>query len=94
MAKCEICSENNGSVSAVIDGEYYKHVCSVCKGRSGQVSSGHARWARDMDIQDHEFDLAQPYNADGTPNATFIKAYPEQSAAVFTKEQMDKAIRS
>jgi len=94
MDKCEICLTNPGNLSAVIGGTYYKHVCTACNGKGAGVSSGHAKWMRSIDAEDHQFDLAQPYNADGTPNADFIKAYPKQSAAVFSKDDMDKAVRS
>lgn len=93
MAKCDLCGIRDGNLSAVVRGIFYKHVCIMCNSND-QVSSGHARWLRSVDAEDHQFDLAQPYNADGTPNSDFIRAYPKQSEAVFTKEQMDKAVRS
>lgn len=90
---CEICHTNVASVSAIVNDTFYKYVCSSCNAKKSQVSSGHARWMRGVDVEDHQFDLAQPWNADGTPNVDFIRAYPKQSAAVFTQEQMDKAVR-
>lgn len=91
---CEICGINSGTVSSVISGVYYKSVCSSCNGKSATVSSGHARWSRSVDVEDHQADLLQPHNADGSINAEFCKRYPQQSKAVFTDEQIVKALRS
>lgn len=81
-------------MGAIINGTYYTSVCSSCNGKSSQVSSGHARWARSVDVEDRQADLLQPYNADGSINADFCKRYPQQSKAVFTDEQIVKALRS
>lgn len=92
--KCTQCKTNEATIRAMIQGTYYPDLCSGCKAKlsTGQaVSSGHARWARSVDAEDHELDIQQPYNKDGTPNGKFIRAYPEQAAALFTEEQMRKA---
>lgn len=93
-AICLKCHKNQSSHSAVVNGVYYKHICDDCLSGASQVSSGHARWNRSVDLEDHQFDLAQPYNADGSPNADFIKMYKKQSEALFSKEDMDKALRA
>lgn len=87
---CELCRIRPAAVSAIVDGVYHKAVCHYCKPLP-QVSSGHARWERDLDAQDHEADIQQPYNADGTINARFAKLYPQQAAALFTSEQIRNA---
>lgn len=56
-----------------------------------KVSSGAAEWDRVIDAQDHESDIQQPYNADGSINARFAKLYPRQAAALFTPEQIRDA---
>lgn len=93
MPLCLICNQNPATASAIVQGTYYRSVCSSCKAQPN-VSSGHARWERSIDAEDHEFDIMQPYGADGKPNAQFVKAYPRQSAALFSQEEMDKIIRS
>ncbi len=91
---CTECKTHEGDISAVISGEYYPNICTDCRTRlnAGQsVSSGHARWARDIDLQDNEANIQQPYNADGTVNGRFAKLYPTQAKALFTDEQIRKA---
>lgn len=34
---------------------------------------------RDMQRQDHQRDILQPYLSDGTPNEAFIEAYPQEA---------------
>ena len=57
-----------------------------------QVSSGDARWQRTIDLENHEADIQQPYNADGSINVRFARLYPKQAAALFSKEQLRKAM--
>lgn len=90
---CEVCHRNNSSLSAVIDGVYYKHVCYTCRASNSRVSSGHARWARGIDVEDSEADIQQPWNSDGTPNKRFIQLYPEQAKALWSQEEMDRIMR-
>lgn len=85
--------KNPATISAIIDGTYYDQICQIHKGLLStrqKISSGHARWSRDMDGQDHEADIAQPYDRYGKPNPTFIRLYPEQSKALFDEETMRK----
>lgn len=93
MEKCSSCNIHEAAKSGILHGVYHKHICELCLAGAAQVSSGHARWERSVDIEDHAFELAQPYNADGTPNADFIKAYPKQSMSVFTTEELAVAVR-
>lgn len=79
----------------MIQGTYYPNLCAGCKASlsTGQsASSGHARWSRTIDAEDHEADIQQPFNKDGTPNGKFVRLYPEQARAVMTDEQMRKAV--
>ncbi len=87
---CDVCKLNKATGSAVKDGHYYKFICSDCKPRPN-VSSGHARWARGIDLEDHEADIQQPYNKDGTINRRFAMLYPKQAGVLFTNEQVRKA---
>jgi len=90
---CAICHQNKGDSSAIIGGVYYKRVCDRCKLRGAQASAGHARWSRSIDLEDHEHEIQQPYNADGTINARFAKLYPAQAKILFTSEQLRDANR-
>lgn len=84
---CEICLKNPATSSAIIQGVYYKNVCDSCKPNS-RISSGHARWERSIDAEDHEADIIQPYGADGGINPKFAKLYPKQAKALFTDEDI------
>lgn len=92
--KCSEC-HNPSQLSAVINGVYYKNLCDDCKRglSSGQVSSGQARFERSIDLEDHELDIQQPHNADGTANLRFIRAYPKQARAIFNDKQIRDASR-
>jgi len=93
MAICELCETNSGVVSAIINGVYHRSVCSSCNGKSAVVSSGHARWARSVDLEDNEAAVQQPHNSDGTINTRFAKLYPEQARALFSEDELRKADR-
>lgn len=86
---CERCNKRNAEYGAIIQGIYY-HLCGQCMPRS-KVSSGHARWERSIDLEDHEADIQQPYNADGSINPDFARLYPKQAAALFTPDQLRRA---
>jgi hypothetical protein len=96
MAKCSECKTADSTIRAMIQGTYYPNLCADCKAllSAGQsISSGHARWSRTVDTEDHSFDIIQPYGADGKPNADFIKTYPQQSSAIFSEKEMSDAVR-
>lgn len=86
---CENCQKKPAELGVVLDGVYRK-LCYGCKPKP-QVSSGHARWSRGIDLEDHEADIQQPYNADGSVNTRFAKFYPKQAKAIFTDEQLRRA---
>lgn len=94
MAKCDSCRKNEGLLSAVVGGVYYKNICSHCNSKNSGVNSGHARWLRSVDAEDHEAEIQQPYNADGTINIRFAKLYPKQARAVFSDDELDRAMRA
>lgn len=91
--RCTRCHKNKASASAIVNGVYYHDICTVCKAALAplQVSSGHARWQRDIDLIDHEADVQQPFSADGSINPRFAKLYPTQAKALFTPEQLRRA---
>lgn len=94
MSKCSVCKTNPSELSAVVSGVFYKDLCRDCKAllHKGQSpSSGHARWERSIDAEDHEGDIQQPYNADGTINVKFAKLYPKQAKELFSEEQIRNA---
>lgn len=96
MAKCDHCKVNDAveNQAIIIKGIFYRNICSSCFNADGAISSGHAEWERTLDAQDREADIQQPWNADGSINTRFAKLYPKQAEAVFTKEELDKAMRS
>lgn len=86
---CENCHQNPAEIGIIVEGKYSK-VCADCKPLP-QISSGHARWERGVDLEDHEAEIMQPYNADGTINARFAKLYPKQAKALFNDKQLRDA---
>lgn len=88
--KCQICETNPATGSAIVNGVYLKNVCEDCKAIP-HVNSGHARWSRTIDGEDHEADIQQPYQSDGSPNPKFAKLYPRQAKQLFTKGEIRKA---
>lgn len=96
MAKCELC-DNEGVKSAIIREFYYKSLCFADYDflvKNEAVSSGQAEYNRGRDHEDHLADVIQPYNGDGSISQEFLKLYPEQSAKMFSREQIDHAERS
>lgn len=87
--KCQICKIRPSSIGVIIGGKYL-NLCTECKPLP-QVSSGHARWNRTIDMEDHESEIQQPYNKDGSINARFAKLYPKQAKAIFTDKQIRDA---
>lgn len=88
--KCALC-KNKAEIGVIVKGKYLK-LCLDCKPLP-KVSSGYAEWERGRDLEDHQFDVLQPYGANGKPNPDFIKAYPKQARAVFTDEQINDTLR-
>jgi len=80
--------------SLVVQGKYYPKICSECRYKLAPIitSSGDARWQRTIDLEDHEHEIQQPYNADGSINVRFARLYPEQAKALFTPDQLRKAM--
>jgi len=90
MNLCQICKVKPSTGGVIENSVYIKDICSDCKSMP-QVSSGHARWARSIDVEDFEKDIQQPHNADGTINTKFARLYPKQARALFSDEQIRKA---
>lgn len=90
---CSECQKQEATCAAVVDGRYLPQLCGDCKNNLtllGHADSGGARWNRDIDVTDHEVDIAQPWGSDGKPNKTFINAYPDKARNHFTEEEMRK----
>lgn len=90
---CVRCDLNLAETSVIVNGVYIKDVCNTCKAVIAPIktSSGHARWARGIDLEDHEADIQQPFSSNGTINVKFAKLYPKQARALFTPKQLREA---
>lgn len=86
---CALCKIRPEQIGYISDGVYMR-LCFECKPLP-QVSSGQARWERGIDLEDHEAEIMQPYNADGTINTRFAKLYPTQAKALFDEKQLRDA---
>lgn len=89
MKLCQKCRIRPATIGVIIGGEYLD-LCTECKPLP-QVNSGAARWARGIDLEDHEHEIQQPYNKDGSINTRFAKLYPTQAKALFTDKQLRDA---
>lgn len=95
MKTCELCKTKTLTSSSIIAGKYYKSICDKDKIRlrAGQkVSSGAARWNRDIDAIDNEAAIQQPYSQ-GKPNPKFIAAYPSKAKELFSEQELRDANR-
>jgi hypothetical protein len=96
LPACELCG-NPASKSSIIGEFYYRHICLNCYAeltKAGSISSGHAHYARKQDQVEHEADIMQPYNGDGSISAEFIHLYPERAREMWSQDEMDQATRS
>lgn len=84
MNKCDACHKEKVTVSAVVNGKYYPHICHACIGGT-DISSGGASFDRRRDYEDNAQDTIQPYDAKG-PNPEFARLYPKQAEHVYKPE--------
>lgn len=92
---CERCNRNEDTVSALVEGEYYRAICSPCLGDIGKLSaasSGHQGYARRRDYEDVADEAVQPYNAKG-PNPEFYRLYPKQAEKIFEPHEIEEVKR-
>lgn len=92
---CESCGKNRINVkTAIVNGRYYKCICSWCIGDSDDdISSGVASYDRRRGYEDNAADTIQPYDADGKPNVEFLRLYPRTGLKVFGKETAERLKR-
>lgn len=97
MTICEVCKQRPSAKSSVIREQYYSALCLQCYEQlvSGQtVSSGHADWERGRDFEDHESDIIQPTNRDGSISTEFTRLYPDTAKKIFSQDEINKAMRA
>lgn len=94
MTECDSCHKERLNItSAVVNGKYYRHICSFCLGDSvDDISGGAASFNRRRDYEDNAGDTIQPYDASG-PNKEFLRLYPDAAKKVFSKKQIDELKR-
>lgn len=92
MAKCDKDHEVDVTKVAVVDGKFGNYCMPHIKGTARSAGANSAIQARDEDYVDHRRDVIQPL-ANGKINPEFVKEYPEESADMFTQEDMQKALR-
>lgn len=90
MSVCDTCKKRPATVTGVINSKF-GHYCAECAtGDLRLANTGAATWHRQRDYEDHREDLIQPYDNNGKPNGEFIRSYPEESAEIFTDEQIER----
>lgn len=94
---CESCGKNRTNVkSAMVNGKYYKNICSRCIGQSeadDELSSNAAGFDRRRNYEDNAQDTIQPYDANGKPRSEFYRLYPQAAEKVFSQEQINELKR-
>lgn len=86
MKTCESCHKPTDDVhTAVIQGIYYRNLCSGCLGSGPDISSGVASFNRRRDWEDNAAATIQPYDANG-PNVEFLRMYPAQAKKMYSPE--------
>lgn len=91
--KCSVCKDRPGAVSGIIKSKRYSDICRICFDRllnDQSVSSGHAEYNRSRDFEDHQADIAQPYDKEGKPSGDFIQLYPERAKSLFNDDELRK----
>jgi hypothetical protein len=89
---CESCNTMKHTRTAMVNGKYYKHICSRCIGESEAddgISSNAAGFDRRRNYEDNAQDTIQPYDANGKPRVEFYRLYPEAAGKVFSQEQIN-----
>lgn len=72
----------------IINGKYYKKT-DVTKLQNRQQST-YKNHEHNRQRKDFSREIVQPYNSDGTPNQSFVEAWPEESKEYgFIKEVKD-----
>lgn len=97
MFVCESCGKSFiNTIVAMVNGKYYKSICSACIGYSeDEISSNAAGYDRRRGYEDNAQDTVQPYDAVGKPNVEFLRLYPRAAAKVFgpaVTEQLKRKI--
>jgi hypothetical protein len=97
MSKCEVCRKRRPTKGSIVGEFYYKDICDPCYSNLMVMetpSSGQASYNRGRETEEHEADIIQPYNGDGSPSTDFIRLYPDQARTMFSDEDMNRATRS
>lgn len=92
--QCDNHPDRPAAQTGVIGGKFghYCRQCVIDATRAATANS--AAWLRDRDREDHREDMIQPKDPKtGKINPEFVRSYPEQSAEMFTQEDMQQALR-
>jgi hypothetical protein len=80
--------------TAIVDGKFGEYCLPHIKGTYRTAGAHAAQWHRERDHEEHRRDLIQPKDPrTGKVNPEFVRNYPEQSAEMFTPEDMQEALR-
>lgn len=94
MAHCDKDHEVDEIKTAIVDGKFGHYCLPHIKGTMRSPGAHAAQWARDRDYEEHRRDVIQPKDPrTGGINPEFVRAYPEESAEMFTEEDRQKALR-
>ncbi len=85
---CDVChADTPAPHKAVINNVYYPHVCQNCvAGRVRQPND--AAYQRERGKDENAKEILQPFNRDGTPNADFVAAYPQEAKEIIGEENL------
>lgn len=93
MPKCDIGHDAPEVKTAIVGGKFGQY-CPTHIRQSGRgASPQYAQVYRDQDRTEFARDMLQPWDGNGNINAEFVREYPEESAELFTQEEIKKALR-
>lgn len=92
---CESCGkERINTRTAMVNGRYYKAICSHCLGdRDDELSSNAAGYERRRNYEDMAQDTIQPWDANGKPRVEFLRLYPEAAKKMYDSKTINELKR-
>lgn len=76
------------TTTAIVSGKFGNYCNDCISGAMRLHGINAAQWHRDRDYENHKRDLIQPRDHKGNINPDFIREYPEESAEIFTEEEI------
>lgn len=66
----------------IVNGKYHRQEPNLQE-LSEDTQSTYKTWSHDIQREDHQVDIIQPYDRSGKPNEDFVMNYPTESKEVY-----------